>query len=104
MQPSTINLGPSGLVDSAFGPAKNISNEYKEAGAATGRIEIYYVDCDIKGTGHLQGRIRYTIKDGLSVGNAGMNGNINAGLQLCIDAEAEYYKVSTFPIASQGIP
>ena len=101
-----INVGPSDLVDSPWGKAKQLLSKEKETknGAGTAKIEVYCVECGIKGTFHLQGRARYTITEGLTEANAGMNGNLAAGLQVGIDAKVEYNDKFRYNIVSAAIP
>ena len=99
-----INVGPSGLVDSPFGNAKQIYYKAKERGAASGNIAVYCVDCGVKGSVHLYGRARYAIGQGLTEANAGMKGNLAAGLKIGIAAEAEIKQTFRQPLLSEGVP
>lgn len=101
-----FNVQPSGLVDSPFGQAKQIYSKEKASknGVASGNIAIYCVNCGIHGIVHLHGQARFTIADGLTEANAGMNGNIAAGLEIGIDASVEISDTLTYPIVSQAVP
>ena len=86
-----INVVPSGLVDFSFGQAKQIYSKQKASanGVASGTFTVYCVECGVQGIVHLHGQARFTIADSLTQANAGMKGNIAAGLEIGIDANAE---------------
>ena len=101
-----INVGPKKLVDSPFGPALQLYRKEKDSkkGAATGDIALYCVDCGVHGSVHLKGQARWTIADGLTQANAGLNGDIAAALQLGIDANAAFQDTRAYPIISVYAP
>ena len=53
---------------------------------------------------HLHGQARFTIADGLTQANAGMNGNVAAGPEIGIDANAEISDTLQYPIVSAAVP
>ena len=102
-----VDLGPKKLVDSPFGPAFQLYKKEKEnkAGAASGAIGLYCVDCKVKGKIHVGGQLSFSLLGGgLTKGQLGLDGNIDAGLFLGLEAEARYNREFKTPIASVGIP
>ncbi|KAK7993714.1 hypothetical protein PG989_007095 [Apiospora arundinis] len=102
-----VDLGPKKLVDSPFGPAFQIFKKEKEnkAGTASGAIGFYCVDCKVKGKIHVGGELSFSLLGGgISKGQIGLDGNIEAGLFLGLAAEAKYQREFKTPIASAGIP
>ncbi|KAG8529121.1 uncharacterized protein KY384_005756 [Bacidia gigantensis] len=101
-----INVALSNLVDSPWGPAKQLFKKEKDSkgGAVSGSVTLYCVDCGVQGTVLVLGRLRYSILAGLTQAEASLNGNIAAGLQIGIDAEAEFKQEYRYPLYSQGIP
>lgn len=101
-----IDVKPSKLVDSPWGQALQIYRKENSStdGVASGEITVFCVQCGIDGKVHLGGEARWTITEGVSKANVGMNGNLAAGVQIGIDAKAELKKEFPFPIAQVGIP
>lgn len=101
-----INVGPSGLVSSPFGVAKQLfaRDAMSKKTGAIGHVAVYCVQCGVNGILRLTGSARYTIKDGLQQANAGLSGNLAAGVQLGIDASAEISQNSDFPLISVAVP
>ena len=90
----------------AWGPALQIFKKENstENGLVTGEITVYCVDCGVNGKVLITGQARWNIVNGLEKLNAGMKGNITAGLQLGLDAKTAFEKTLTFPIAQIGVP
>ena len=101
-----INVGPSKLVDSPWGRALQMYNKQKESknGKVQGSVALYCVDCGVQGQVQLNGQVRWTIADGLTQANAGLNGNIAAALKLGIDANVAFDDKLTYPILSVPVP
>ncbi|KAK6836468.1 hypothetical protein PG987_006963 [Apiospora arundinis] len=102
-----VDSGPKKLVDSPFGPAFQIFKKEKEnkAGTASGAIGLYCVDCKVKGKIHVGGELSFSLLGGgISKGQIGLDGNIEAGVFLGLAAEAKYQREFKTPIASAGIP
>ena len=97
--------GPK-LVPSPWGDAIELFKKEKGAdgGTLTGEIALYCVKCGVNGKLHLGGQARWTIAEGLTKANTEMKGNIEAGLQLGLDAKAAYKQTFPFPIAQAGVP
>ena len=97
--------GPK-LVPSPWGDAIELFKKDKssDSGTVTGEIALYCVKCGVNGKVHLGGSARWTIAEGLTKANAEMKGNIEAGLQLGLDAKAAYKQTFPFPIAQAGVP
>ena len=97
--------GPK-LVPSPWGDAIELFKKEKgsDSGTLTGEIALYCVKCGVNGKIHLGGQARWTIAEGLTKANAELKGNIEAGLQLGLDAKAAYKQTFPFPIASAGVP
>lgn len=97
--------GPK-LVPSPWGDAIEIFKKDKssDSGTVTGEIALYCVKCGVNGKLHLGGQARWTIAEGLMKANAEMKGNIEASLQLGLDAKAAYKQTFPIPIAQAGVP
>ena len=100
-----INLTPSNLTASPWGQALQLYRKEKstESGTLSGEITVYCVQCGVMGKIHLSGEARWTLADGLTKANMGMDGNIGAGLQIGVDAQAELKKEFLVPIIQKGI-
>ena len=100
-----INIGPA-LGSSPFGPAKQLFTREARSRrtGGMGQVTVYCVQCGVHGDIRLSGSARYTIKDGLTQANAGLSGNVMAGLQIGIDATAEISQNSQFPLISTAVP
>ena len=101
-----INLTPKNLVPSPWGDAYQLFHKAgaSSSGAASGDVTLYCVNCGVTGTVHLGGSASLNIVDGLTAAQIGMNGNIAAGLELGLDANAQYTNKLTSTIASAGLP
>lgn len=101
-----INVAPNNLVDSPWGQALQIYKKEKssESGNANGEISLYCVQCGVNGNIHLSGQAKWTLLDGLQQANVGMSGNVAAGVELGIDAQASLSQTFTYPIAQVGVP
>ena len=100
-----INIAPSNQVESPWGQALQLFHKDKASTnqAVTGEVTIYCVQCGFNGKIHLSGQARWTIQDGLTEANVGMNGNIAAGVEIGIDAQAQLQEQFQFPITQVGI-
>ena len=100
-----INIGPT-LGNSPFGPAKQLFTRQgtSRRTGASGQVTVYCVQCGVHGDIKLNGMARYTIKDGLTQANAGLSGNVQAGLQIGIDATAEISQNAQFPLITTAVP
>ncbi|KAL9036648.1 MAG: hypothetical protein Q9214_006041 [Letrouitia sp. 1 TL-2023] len=125
-----INVGPaaSKLKKSPFGPAYQIyqytvpSNDPKkskfeqelegildkllpEDDKPVPGVTFYCVNCGLHGNMQIFGSISFRLLDGITAGSVGMSGNLNAGLQIGVDAFAEFSKTITVArLVHQGLP
>jgi hypothetical protein len=102
-----INLTPSGQKDSPFGQAYELFETTKTSsnGAASGSIALYCVGCGITGKVHLSGAASFSIYQAtLKSGFVQMDGNVHAGLELGLEAQASYQNNIQKTIASAGLP
>lgn len=75
-----------------------------DAGPSPG-ITFYCVNCGIHGSVAVSGSISFGVIGGITAGSIGMAGNLQAGLEIGMDAYAEYDKSLTLArLVHQGIP
>ncbi|KAL8692316.1 MAG: hypothetical protein Q9218_002633 [Villophora microphyllina] len=68
-------------------------------------IVFWCVNCGIRGTIQVAGSISFTLLNGVTAGNVALSGNLRAGLEIGMDAFAEYRKTITVArLVHQGIP
>ncbi|KAL8993315.1 MAG: hypothetical protein Q9169_006437 [Polycauliona sp. 2 TL-2023] len=87
----TINLAPPGQIDSPWGQAKQLYNTSGSSsnGVVEGNLDVYCVRCGVDGSIHFSGRLEFQALE-FQEANIAMNGNIEAGVAIGIDAkEAE---------------
>jgi hypothetical protein len=103
----SINLGPKELVDSPFGQAYQLFTKSgtSSGGAASGEVSLYCVGCGVTGKIHISGAASFAIYSAsLTSGFVAMDGNVHAGLELGLYAQAEYKQTFEKTIASAGLP
>ena len=85
-----INLTPSDLVESPWGPAKELFNRSVAStnGIVTGNLTLYCVHCSVQGSIHMSGNLRFTSST-LEELNIAANGNIAAFVGLGINAQIQ---------------
>ncbi|KAL8891758.1 MAG: hypothetical protein Q9192_005706 [Flavoplaca navasiana] len=85
-----IRLAPSGQIDSPWGQAKQIYNTSGSSrnGVVDGSLDVYCVRCGVEGSVHLSGRLKYQALT-FHEANIAMNGNIEAGVGIGIDAKVQ---------------
>ncbi|GAB7351215.1 hypothetical protein MBLNU459_g1652t1 [Dothideomycetes sp. NU459] len=113
----TIDMAPSPVVESSWGDAYQIykypskSSEKRTTGSTSkgsteGSITVYCVECGVKGEIQVSGTASFSISDGVTALSVGMDGSLEAGINLGVEAEIKY----TFPAWStdlatpQGVP
>lgn len=101
-----IKIGPSNLVSSPWGSAYQLYHKAgaSNSGAASGDVTIYCVNCGVSGSVSIGGSASLNIIHGLTAAQVGVTGNIAAGLQLGIDANAQISQTFRTQIASTGMP
>ena len=99
-----IDAVPSTLVESPFGPAallfENSSTSADEV--ISGRLTVYCVRCSVQGDIHISGRVAW--HSTLEVANVMIDGNLNLGIGLGIDAEIQAQQTFTQPLVQYPIP
>ena len=68
-------------------------------------VVFYCVNCGIHGTVQVAGSVSFSLLNGFTAGNVGLSGNLRAGLEIGVDAFAEYQNTITVArLVHQGIP
>lgn len=67
-------------------------------------IELWCVDCHVKGNIKLVGSASYSILNGLTRAQLSMNGNLDAGLYLGMNAFAQWNPKQQYDFLSMGLP
>ncbi|CAD0026780.1 unnamed protein product [Aureobasidium pullulans] len=101
-----FNYGPQASVDSPWGKAASIYSKQKDFKGDKGNvaIDLYCVDCGVKGKVSMAGQAKWNAKDGLQSLNAGINANIEAGIHLGLVASASYKDEKSSKIINQPLP
>ncbi|KAL8669726.1 MAG: hypothetical protein Q9168_005695 [Polycauliona sp. 1 TL-2023] len=105
------------ITTSPWGDALVLFNKSKEStnfgggrgagtleGSRSGQLTVYCVGCGVRGEVQLSGQATWTVSEGLQRAQISVNGNINAGLSLGIDAIVQTHQVFDYPITAVGIP
>ncbi|KAI4850551.1 hypothetical protein E4T44_02677 [Aureobasidium sp. EXF-8845] len=102
----SFNYGPPADDDSPWGKAASIYSKKKDFKDDKGGVEInlYCVDCGVKGSVSMAGQAKWNLKDGLQSLDAGVNANIEAGVHLGLAASASYKDEKTAKIINQPLP
>ncbi|KAI5195238.1 hypothetical protein AUEXF2481DRAFT_34077 [Aureobasidium subglaciale EXF-2481] len=101
-----FNFGPQATVDSPWGKAASIYSEKKESKnkKAEASVDLYCVDCGVKGKVSMAGQAKWNGKDGLKALNAGINANIEAGVHLGLAVTASYKDKKEKKIINAPLP
>ncbi|PTB41827.1 hypothetical protein M441DRAFT_46936 [Trichoderma asperellum CBS 433.97] len=67
-------------------------------------IELWCVNCGVNGNFKVTGSFHYTIASGLTEGQIVMQGNLNAGLFLGLNAFAEWDPTKEYDFVTEGLP
>jgi hypothetical protein len=101
-----FNFGPANTEQSPWGMAASIYSKKTEFKGDKGsaEIDLFCVECGIKGRISMAGQAKWNAKDGLQSLNAGINANIEAGIHLGLVAAVKYNDTKTTKIVNQGLP
>lgn len=101
-----FNFGPAASADSPWGKAYSIYSKKKDFSGDKGSAEVnlYCVDCGVKGRVSMNGQAKWNAKDRLQSLNAGINANIEAGVHLGLAASANYKDEKTKKIINAPLP
>ena len=68
-------------------------------------VTLYCVGCAVTGTFTASGSAHFSLRNGVDAAQVGVNGGIEAGLSLGLEAYAKYNKdIANFRIVSVGLP
>ena len=100
-----INLAPTAQAISPFGEALKIydSSSTTSSESARGALAVYCVGCQVTGAVQLSGQVRWALQGGLAAAKIAMNGTLNAGLTIGIDATGQVNHSFPFPIAKNAV-
>jgi hypothetical protein len=101
-----FNFGPANTEQSPWGMAASIYSKKTEFKGDKGsaEIDLFCVDCGLRGRISMAGQAKWNAKDGLQSLNAGINANIEAGIHLGLVAAVKYNDTKTAKIVNQGLP
>jgi hypothetical protein len=101
-----FNFGPANTEQSPWGMAASIYSKKTEFKGDKGsaEIDLYCVECGVRGKISMAGQAKWNAKDGLQSLNAGINANIEAGIHLGLVAAVKYNDTKTAKIVNQGLP
>lgn len=101
---------PNQLQDSPWGQAYNIYHVEKKGttkagGSYDASLDLYCVDCHFNAGVTVHGEITWSaLKRKVYTGYVSMNGNVDAGVYLGLDAKASFEAKQTRNVLKQGIP
>lgn len=100
---------PNQLQDSPWGQAYNIYHTEKKGttkggGEYDASLDLYCVDCHFNAGVKVHGEVTWKLRGGVKTGYVSMNGNVDAGVYLGLDAKADFKATQTKNVLKAPIP